>query len=155
MSVLSVYSLGIFSGIASSCCAPVLAGVIALASVAASFWLALGLGTAYVFGMVAPLFLIALLWDRYDWRASRLFRPRSWTWRLGGLQRTVTMTNLATGILLTIKGEALAVRNGMLFPPGLFLDDEAFSYGRLSERKLRREIEQRLGTQQKGAHQSE
>src|SRR5216683_953350 len=53
---LSIYSLGIFSGVASSCCAPVLAGVIALSSVAPSYVIALGLGIAYVFGMVAPLF---------------------------------------------------------------------------------------------------
>ncbi len=102
--VLSVYTLGIFSGVASSCCAPVLAGVIALSSVASSFWLALGLGAAYVFGMVAPLFVIALLWERYDWRASRLFRPRSFTWRLGPVRRTVTATNLASGLLLALIG---------------------------------------------------
>lgn len=102
--VLSVYSLGIFSGIASSCCAPVLAGVIALSSVAASFWMALGLGTAYVFGMVVPLFIIALLWDRYDWRASRLFRPRPFTWKLGPFVRTITLTNLASGVLLLLIG---------------------------------------------------
>src|SRR6266851_4610276 len=106
--VLSVYSLGIFSGMASSCCAPVLAGVIALSSVASSFLLALGLGTAYVFGMVVPLFLIALLWERFDWRASRLFRPRSLTWRLGPLRRTLTATNLASGLLLLIMGVATA-----------------------------------------------
>src|SRR5207244_9602573 len=100
--VLSVYSLGIFSGVASSCCAPVLAGVIALSSVVSSFWLALGLGAAYVFGVVAPLFLIALLSDRYDWRASRLFRPRAFTWRLGPLTNTLTATNLASGILLAL-----------------------------------------------------
>lgn len=57
---LSVYSLGAFSGVASSCCAPVLAGVIALSGVAASFGAALGLGAAYVFGMVVPLFVISL-----------------------------------------------------------------------------------------------
>src|SRR6266849_10522367 len=102
--VLSVYTLGIFSGVASSCCAPVLAGVIALSSVASSFWLALVLGSAYVFGMVVPLFVIALLWDRYDWRASRLFRPRSFTWRLGPFTRTFTVTGLASGILLALIG---------------------------------------------------
>ena len=102
--ILSVYSLGIFSGVASSCCAPVLAGVIALSSVVSSFWLALGLGAAYVFGMVAPLFVIALLWDRYDWRASRLFRPRSFTWRLGPLTRTLTATGLVSGLLLALIG---------------------------------------------------
>ncbi len=105
--VLSVYMLGIFSGMASSCCAPVLAGVIALSSVASSFVAALGLGTAYVFGMVAPLFIIALLWERFDWRASRLFRPRTFTWRLGTLRRTLSATNLATGVLLALIGAGM------------------------------------------------
>ena len=105
--IFSVYSLGIFSGVASSCCAPVLAGVIALSSVASSFWLALGLGTAYVFGMVAPLFVIALLWKRVNWRSSRLFRPRSFTWRLGPIRRTVMATNLASGILLALIGGSM------------------------------------------------
>ena len=45
--------------------------------------------------------------------------------------------------LETPDGAALALRGGMLFPPGLFLDGEPFSYGRLSERKLRRAVEQR------------
>ena len=105
--VVSVYTLGVFSGVASSCCAPVLAGVIALSSVASSFLLALGLGTAYVFGMVAPLFVIALLWERFDWRASRLFRPRTFTWRFGPLRRTLTATNLASGLLLALIGGSM------------------------------------------------
>lgn len=101
---LGVYSLGVFSGIASSCCAPVLAGVIALSGVAGSFALALGLGAAYVFGMVTPLFLISVLWDRFDWRASRLFKPRIFALRLGALHRSVSGTSLATGILLLLMG---------------------------------------------------
>jgi len=50
------------------------------------------------------------------------------------------------------EGEALAVRSGLLFPPGIFLDGELFSYGRLSERKLRREIERRLKSVEDDAH---
>lgn len=103
---LGIYSLGLFSGVASSCCAPVLAGVIALSSVAPSFMAALGLGTTYVFGMVAPLFVIALLWERYDWRSSRLFRSRTITWRIGPLQRTISGSALATGVLLGLMGAA-------------------------------------------------
>lgn len=101
---LSTYTLGIFSGVASACCAPVLAGVIALSGVASSFGVALGLGTAYVFGMVAPLFAISLLWERVDWRSSRLFRPRAFTWAVGPLRRTITATDLATGLLLALIG---------------------------------------------------
>jgi cytochrome c-type biogenesis protein len=105
--IASVYSLGVFSGITSSCCAPVLAGVIALSSAAPSFGIALGLGTAYVFGMVAPLFMISLLWERFDWRASRMFHPRSFTWKLGPIQRTITATNLASGLLLLLMAGAM------------------------------------------------
>jgi cytochrome c-type biogenesis protein len=100
----SIYSLGVFSGVASSCCAPVLAGVIALSSFASSFGLVLLLGLSYVVGMVAPLLLISLLWERYDWRSSRLFRPRSFTWRIGPMQRTLSASGLATGVLLGLMG---------------------------------------------------
>ena len=46
----------------------------------------------------------------------------------------------------TPQGQDLALKNGILFAPGLFIDGQAFSYGRPSERKLRRAIESRLST---------
>lgn len=51
---------------------------------------------------------------------------------------SVTTVDLASS-----EGQTLATR-GVLFPPGIFLDGEPFSYGRLSERKLRRELHRRL-----------
>lgn len=45
--------------------------------------------------------------------------------------------------ITTPQGEALALQSGVLFPPGIFLDGATFSYGRLSERKLRRELDRR------------
>lgn len=50
------------------------------------------------------------------------------------------------------EGQTLAMRGGVLFPPGIFLDGEPFSYGRPSERKLRREIERRLKSVEDDAH---
>jgi glutaredoxin len=50
------------------------------------------------------------------------------------------------------EGQVLAERSGVLFPPGIFLDGEPFSYGRVSERKLRRELEQRLRSMEDGTH---
>ncbi|MEP6973783.1 MAG: cytochrome c biogenesis CcdA family protein [Actinomycetota bacterium] len=102
--IAGVYSLGLFSGITSACCAPVLAGVIALSGVASSFVAALALGLAYVAGMVAPLFAIALWWERRDWTASRLFRSRTYSWRIGSFRRTISGANLATGVLLLAMG---------------------------------------------------
>lgn len=42
------------------------------------------------------------------------------------------------------QGQKLALRGGLLFPPGILIEGEPFSYGRLSERKLRRELDRRL-----------
>src|SRR6266487_5333309 len=54
--------------------------------------------------------------------------------------------------LATPEGQTLAMRGGVLFPPGIYLDGEPFSYGRPSERKLRRAIERRLRSVEGAAH---
>ncbi len=43
-------------------------------------------------------------------------------------------------------GGELAARHGILFPPGLLLDGGFVGFGRVSERKLRRLLEQRAHT---------
>ena len=39
------------------------------------------------------------------------------------------------------RGQAIALNGGLLFPPGIVIEGRPFSYGRPSERKLRRELE--------------
>lgn len=58
-----------------------------------------------------------------------------------GRDHPLTVTRIA---LDSERGAALAVRHGVLFAPGILLDGEMFSYGRLSERRLRRHLDQRL-----------
>lgn len=101
---LAVLSLGAFSGVASSCCAPVLAGVAALAGASGSFSAALVLGIAYVFGMVFPLFLIALLWDQFHLGESTLLRGRRFSVRAFGRQVALHSTALASGLILVAMG---------------------------------------------------
>ncbi|MGH9119871.1 MAG: cytochrome c biogenesis CcdA family protein [Acidimicrobiales bacterium] len=96
----AVFGLGAFSGVASACCAPVPAGVIALSGSAGSFLAASAVGVTYVFGMVLPLLVIALLWDRYNWGESRLLRGRTFTVRLPGRTREIHSSALASGLLL-------------------------------------------------------
>jgi thiol-disulfide isomerase/thioredoxin len=52
---------------------------------------------------------------------------------------TLTYVNLAS-----VEGHQLALRYGVIFAPGVLLDGAFFSYGRLSERKLRRALVARL-----------
>ena len=55
--------------------------------------------------------------------------------------------SVSTVDLATPEGQALAERGGVMFPPGIFVDGEPFSYGRPSEKKLRRELDKRAGGQ--------
>ena len=52
--------------------------------------------------------------------------------------------------IASAEGEEFAAAGGVMFPPGLFVAGEPFSYGRISERKLRRELERR-GVPRSGA----
>jgi len=57
--------------------------------------------------MVAPLFALSLLWERLGERTrGRIFRPRSVTYRIGPLERTLSASALASGILLALMGAA-------------------------------------------------
>ena len=72
----STFLLGVASGVMSSCCAPVLAGVIAMSALSARAIGSLGLGLAYIFGMVFPLLVFALLAARRGERSGRSRAPR-------------------------------------------------------------------------------
>src|SRR3989344_1892079 len=61
--ILSVFTLGVFSGITSACCAPVLIGILALTFLSPNFFGALAIGAMYVLGMVAPLLVISVFLD--------------------------------------------------------------------------------------------
>lgn len=117
----AVFGLGAFSGAASACCAPVLAGVATLSGATASFPAALAVGVVYVFGMVAPLTVLALVWDRRDWGSARLLTGRTVTWRWQGRTRQVPTTGVISGALLLIMGlltVALAFRRQSMATDG-------------------------------------
>ncbi len=96
----AAYGLGLFSGIASACCAPVLAGVVVLTGTAPSFGTALAVSLTYVAGMVAPLAVVALVWERRDWGSSRLLHGRHVRVGFGRLARSVPVGAVASGVVL-------------------------------------------------------
>ena len=119
-----MFSLGVFSGIASSCCAPVLAGIMTLSALSGSVIGATGLGVAYVFGMTFPLFVIALAWDRFGLADRPLLRDRAVTLRVAGRVLETTRTNLAVAIAFTAMGgmvAALAFSDETTAAPGVQL----------------------------------
>ncbi len=99
-----VFALGVFSGAASSCCAPVLAGVVTMSAVAPSLPAATVIGLAYVFGMVFPLLLMTLLWDRSGLRQSKRIRGRDIRWSLWGQKFHTNTLNLVAAAAMAAMG---------------------------------------------------
>jgi cytochrome c biogenesis protein CcdA len=89
-STLSVFGLGLFSGAATACCAPVLAGAIALSATSGTISGGLLLGTAYVAGMMAPLIPLALLYGK----ARKRVRDPRVTLRLGAHAKRIGLMRL-------------------------------------------------------------
>ena len=91
----AVLLLGVFSGLATTCCAPVMAGVVALSILPGSvFWGGM-YAFGYVLGMVVPLVAIALFLDRVNFTDRFLLFRKS----VRILGREVALSSLAAGVL--------------------------------------------------------
>lgn len=104
-----VFVLGVFSGAASACCAPVLAGVVTLSAVSPTLLQGVGLGFAYVFGMVFPLVVLTVVWDRFGFSDRRAFRGGIVRWRLAGRTFVTNTFDLVAATAFTVMGVVLLV----------------------------------------------
>lgn len=100
----SVFMLGIFSGFATLCCAPVLAGVLALSALPGSMWWGGLYALAYAFGMVSPLFLLAYFLDRADWKQRIAIFKRRIAYSFLGIKANVALADLIAGTVYLAMG---------------------------------------------------
>lgn len=100
----SVFILGIFSAIATTCCAPVLIGVLTVSSLAGSLILG-GLYTiSYVLGMALPLFIIATVLDKTSLTKKLWIFRRSIKIRVFGASWSILISNLIAGVTFVLFG---------------------------------------------------
>jgi len=99
-----ILALGVFSGVASSCCAPVLAGVMTLSALSSSLVGSTALGLAYIFGMVFPLFLLATSWDRFRLAERRPFQSKTIRLRVAGRTFITNTVNVAVAVVFAAMG---------------------------------------------------
>ncbi|HDY73122.1 MAG TPA: hypothetical protein ENH86_00940 [Candidatus Jorgensenbacteria bacterium] len=105
----SVFMLGVLSGAATSCCAPVLAGAMTLAVISGTFWKALVVVFAYVFGMTFPLFVTAYFYDKYKIEQSKIIKGKLLKMRIGAKTLYVHSTNLISSAIFLIIGATMLV----------------------------------------------
>lgn len=103
--VLSIFTLGIFSGITSACCAPVLIGILTLTFLSPSFFGALLIGGMYVLGMIIPLLVISIFLSGKMSKMTLLRKPLK-ELTLFGKTYVVVVSNLIASIVFLITGLA-------------------------------------------------
>lgn len=106
----AVYVLGLVYGLTGFCTGPILGSILVLAAAGGQPVRGGALLAVYAVGMVVPLLLLALVWDRLGDRAHRWLRGREL--RVGRL--TLHSTSLVSGLLLVAVGVLLLVGGGTL-----------------------------------------
>lgn len=112
--ILSIFILGIFSGITSACCAPVLIGILTMVFLSPTFFGSLLIGVAYVLGMVVPLLLMSIfLSDKIN--KLQFIKKKVGNIKLLGREYIVTFNNIIAFLIfftagvftlvLTLKGQ--------------------------------------------------
>ncbi len=140
---LSVYILGIFSAIATTCCAPVLAGVLALSVTSGSVMWGGVYTLAYVLGMVMPLFLIAIFLDKINFtqKFASLRKPRklqigSFSWRFNLAETVAGFVFLGMGVYIIYLALAnkLAMQSSYQLSTNILVANMVHSVHRFTQR---------------------
>lgn len=126
---LSVYALGAVYGLAGFCAGPILGSVLTVAAVSGSPVYGGLLLAVYALGMAVPLFVLALLWERFDLGRRRWLRGR--TLSLGRFR--LHTTSLLSGLFFIALGTLFLVYDGTTALPGLLDVDDSFAVERWAQ----------------------
>ncbi len=121
-SVLSVYLLGAVYGVAGVCSGPILGAMLAMSAIGSDPVYGGALLAVYAFGMAAPVFVLAALWNRLGSQQRRWLRGRQIArgrWRVHTAQ-------LISGIMFIGIGVLLLLTDGTAGIGGLFSVDTEY-----------------------------
>jgi cytochrome c biogenesis protein CcdA len=129
-SLVTSFCLGAVYGFAGFCSGPILGAVLTVAASSGSALRGAGLLATYAAGMAAPLFLMALLWDRLDLGHRRWLRGRELS--LGRLR--FHTTNLLSGLMFVAIGVMFIAFEGTSGLEGLYASGGATNFAFSAER---------------------
>ncbi|WP_250301915.1 cytochrome c biogenesis CcdA family protein [Streptomyces sp. A 4/2] len=122
-SAASVVALGAVYGLAGFCAGPVLGGILTVSAVGGDALHGGLLLAVYALGMALPMFVLALLWDRFDLGHRTWLRGRTLT--AGPLK--LHTTSLVGGTLFILLGAAFLLFDGASALPPLLSTHTEFA----------------------------
>ncbi|MGW2479629.1 cytochrome c biogenesis CcdA family protein [Streptomyces sp. NPDC001571] len=120
---VSVYALGAVYGLAGFCAGPILGSVLMVAAMGGSPVYGGLLLAVYALGMAVPLFLLALLWERFELGGRKWLRGR--VLKLGRLQ--LHTTSVLSGLFFIALGALFLAYDGTTALPGLLDVDDSYA----------------------------
>ncbi|MFI8994266.1 cytochrome c biogenesis CcdA family protein [Streptomyces sp. NPDC053542] len=121
-SAVSTFLLGCVYGLAGFCAGPILGAVLTVTAVSGSPVYGASMLAVYALGMALPLFVLALLWDRFQLGRRGWLRGREFG--LGPLR--LHTTSLLSGLFFIGIGILFLVFNGTSALPGILDTDSEF-----------------------------
>lgn len=111
--------LGAVGGVAGFCAGPILGAILTLALAQSNPWSAGAMLAVYGLGMVVPLVVIAMLWQRMGDRGRKVLRGRTFT----VFGRDFHTTSVFTGTMIIAVGALFWFTNGLVTMPALIPTD--------------------------------
>ncbi|MBI4143339.1 cytochrome c biogenesis protein CcdA [Candidatus Woesearchaeota archaeon] len=111
--IFGIFSFGILFGLGwSACLGPVLAGILLIASTFHNYFYAGALLFFYSLGLFVPLFLISILFDKYNLTQKAWLRGKEYQVNLFGKIFYIHTMKVIAGILLIASGTIFILFNG-------------------------------------------
>lgn len=111
--ILGIFLFGVSFGLGwSACLGPVLAGILLIASTFQNYLYAGALLFFYSLGLFVPLFLISILFDKYNLTQKAWLKGKEYELRLFGKIFYVHTMKVIAGILLIASGMVFIIFNG-------------------------------------------
>ncbi|MEU0373977.1 cytochrome c biogenesis CcdA family protein [Streptomyces sp. NPDC006283] len=127
---VSVYALGLVYGLAGFCAGPILGSVLTVAALSGSPVYGGLLLAVYALGMAVPLFVLALLWERFDLGRRGWLRGRALRWARFELHTT----SLLSGLFFIALGTVFLAFDGTTALPGLLSVDDSYAVEKWASR---------------------
>ena len=111
--IFGIFSFGILFGLGwSACLGPVLAGILLIASTFNNYFYAGALLFFYSLGLFVPLFLISILFDKFNLTQVSWIKGKEFEVKIFGKTFFIHTTKVAAGILLIASGMIFIIFNG-------------------------------------------
>lgn len=111
--IFGIFSFGLLFGLGwSACLGPVLAGILLIASTFHNYFYAGVLLFFYSLGLFVPLFLISILFDKYNLTQKAWLKGKEYEIKLFGKTFFIHTMKVVAGILLIASGATFILFNG-------------------------------------------